>query len=94
MGVQEYAHVHPWTSKVKTGHEPLIPILNNKMLIDMSPRIQRMRMTLLKYSFITEQVKGFDMEHADALSRAPTQKHASHKHQTRSDASYAKTTTP
>jgi hypothetical protein len=59
---------------VETDHKPLIPILNNKMLIDMSPRIQRMRMTLLKYSFTAEHVKGSNMEDADALSRAPTQK--------------------
>ena len=56
---------------VQTDHKPLIPILNNKMLIDMSPRIQRMRMTLLKYSFKAEHVQGTTLLDADALSRAP-----------------------
>lgn len=57
---------------IQTDHKPLIPILNNKMLLDLSPRIQRMKMTLLPYSFTAEHVKSTDLVDADALSRAPT----------------------
>lgn len=56
---------------IETDHKPLIPILNNKQLIEMSPRIQNMRMKLLKYSFTATHVPGKEMEDADALSRSP-----------------------
>ena len=58
---------------IQTDHKPLIPILNNKMLVDMSPRIQRMKMTLLPYTFTAEHVKGTTLKDAHALSRAPTE---------------------
>ena len=58
---------------IQTDHKPLIPILNNKMLVDMSPRIQRMKMTLLPYTFTAEHVKGTTLKDADALSREPTE---------------------
>ena len=58
---------------VETDHKPLIPILNSKQLTEMSPRIQNMRMKLLKYSFTAVHVPGAKMEDADALSRAPHQ---------------------
>ena len=54
-----------------TDHKPLIPILNSKMLCELSARIQWMRMKLLKYSFEAEYCKGKDL--IDAFSRAPTQ---------------------
>ena len=56
---------------VQTDHKPLIPILNTKQLAEMSPRIQDMRMKLLKYTFTAQHVPGNQMEDADALSRAP-----------------------
>ena len=56
---------------VQTDHKPLIPILNSKQIVDMSPRIQEMRLKLLKYTFTAEHVPGTKMEDADALSRAP-----------------------
>ena len=52
---------------IQTDHKPLIPTLNNKMLVDMSPRIQRMKMALLPYTFTTEHVKGTTLKDADAL---------------------------
>ena len=39
----------------------------------MSPRIQRMKMTLLPYTFTAEHVKGTTLKDADALSREPTE---------------------
>ena len=56
---------------VETDHKPLIPILNTKQLTEMSPRIQEMRMKLLRYTFTADHVPGAKMEDADALSRAP-----------------------
>ena len=58
---------------VQTDHKPLIPIINTKQLVDMSPRIQAMRMKQMKYSFTAEYVKGTDLQDADAFSRAPTE---------------------
>ena len=50
---------------IQTDHQPLIPILNNKMLVDMSPTIQRMKMTLLPYTFTAEHVKGTTLKDVD-----------------------------
>ena len=36
------------------------------MLVDMSPRIQRMKMTLLPYTFTTDHVKGTTLKDTDA----------------------------
>ena len=55
-------------------YKPLIPILNNKMLVDLSLRIQRMKVTLLPYNVTVEQVEGTTLKDANALSRAPTDK--------------------
>ena len=59
---------------IQTDHKPLIPILNYKPLAELTPRIQRMRMRLLKFSFSAEYVKGKELADADALSRAPWSK--------------------
>ena len=56
---------------VETDHKPLVPILNYKPLAEMTPRIQRMRMRLLKFDICAQYVKGKDLTDADALSRAP-----------------------
>ena len=58
---------------IVTDHKPLIPILQSKLLGDMSPRIQSMRMRLMKYSFEAEHCPGKDLVDVDAFSRAPTQ---------------------
>ena len=56
---------------VETDHKPLIPILNTKQIAELSPRIQNMRIKLLKYTFQAHHIPGTKMEDADALSRAP-----------------------
>ena len=61
------------TFQIQTDHKPLIPILQSKMLTEMSPRIQNMRFKLLNYSFTVEYCPGKEMIDADALSRAPTE---------------------
>ena len=57
--------------EVCTDHQPLVPILNNKPLVEMSPRFQSLRMKLLRYCFKAVHVPGKDLLDADAFSRAP-----------------------
>lgn len=55
-----------------TDHKPLIPIVNTKGLYDIeNPRLQRMRESLLPYSFVLGWKKGADHAIPDALSRSP-----------------------
>ena len=68
--MSKYLHGLPIFT-VETDHKPLIPILNTHALVDMSPRIQRLRMKLLQYRFNTVYIRGKDNIDADALSRAP-----------------------
>ena len=68
--MSKYIHGLPKFT-IETDHKPLIPILNNKPLSDMTPRIQRMQMKLLKFDFHAEHIKGTDLTDADAMSRAP-----------------------
>ena len=55
-----------YISLQKTDHKLLIPILNNKHLIDMTPRIQQMMMHQLKFSFEALHVKATELNDADA----------------------------
>ena len=68
--MSKYLHGLPIFT-VETDHKPLIPILNTHALVDMSPRIQRLRMKLLQCRFNTVYIRGKDNIDADALSRAP-----------------------
>ena len=57
---------------VQTDHAPLVPILNSKRLDEIeNPRLQRIRMKLMRYHFTATWVKGSTHYAADALSRAP-----------------------
>ena len=67
-----YLHGLPMFT-VSTDHKPLVPILNYKSLVDMSPRIQRLRMKLLQYSFKAEHVPGKELLDSDAFSRSPVE---------------------
>ena len=57
---------------LETDHKPLIPIMNPKLICDLSPRLQFMRMKLLKYNFTASHVPGKDLDDADAFSQPPT----------------------
>ena len=60
------------TFSIFTDHKPLIPILNSKQLDEIeNPRLQRLRMKILEYTFVAAWMKGKDNEGPDALSRAP-----------------------
>ena len=56
---------------IETDHKPLVPILGSKNLEEMSPRIQRLRMRLLRFTFTVSHVPGKSLITADTLSRAP-----------------------
>ena len=71
--MEMYLHGLP-SFRIGTDHKPLVPILNYKPLGEMSPRIQAMRMKLLRHTFKAEHVPGKDLKDADAFSRAPTEK--------------------
>lgn len=59
------------TFHVETDHKPLVPLLGSKNLDEMPPRIQRLRLRLLKYQFTISHVPGKNLVLADTLSRAP-----------------------
>lgn len=56
---------------IETDHKPLIPIINSKLLNELSPRIQRLRMRLLRFRIKANYVPGKDLLDADSFSRAP-----------------------
>ena len=58
---------------VETDHKPLVQILGSKNLEEMSPRIQRLRMRLLRFDFTMSHVPRKSVITTDALSRAPVE---------------------
>ena len=56
---------------VETDHTPLIPLLGHKGLVELPPRIERLRMRLLRFQYTIIHVRGKDLITADALSRQP-----------------------
>ena len=61
------------TFTLLTDHQPLIPILNSMGVADVeNPRLQRLMMKMLPFSFTAKWIKGKDHLAAAALSRYPT----------------------
>ena len=56
---------------IETGHKPLVPLLSAKRLDELSLRVQRFRMRLMRFQFSISHVPGKSLTTADALSRAP-----------------------
>ncbi|XP_064468672.1 uncharacterized protein K02A2.6-like [Ornithodoros turicata] len=56
---------------IETDHKPLIPIFMNKPLDDITPRLQRMKLKLMRHSCDLVHVPGKYLVAADVLSRSP-----------------------
>ena len=56
---------------VETDHKPLVPLLGSKNLDELPPRIQRLRMRLMRFAYSISHVAGKNIATADVLSRAP-----------------------
>ena len=56
---------------IETDHRPLLALLKTKGLDELSPRIQRLSIRLMRYSYKVIYTAGKNLTTADALSRAP-----------------------
>ena len=60
------------TFTLETDHKPLVPLLGTaKSLDQLPPRLQRMKMRLMRFSYNIRHVPGKELYTADTLSRAP-----------------------
>ena len=59
---------------IESDHKPLIPLLNEKHLDALPPRILRFRLRMAKFDYFAVHVPGKLLYTADALSRAPLPK--------------------
>ena len=57
--------------QMETDHKPLLSLLGSQALDALPPRIQRIRMRLMRYSYSISHVPGKCLWTADTLSRAP-----------------------
>lgn len=55
---------------IHTDHKPLVPIFGSKPISELSARLQRFKMRLMRFSFKIEHVPGKNFYTADTLSRA------------------------
>ncbi|XP_054267309.1 uncharacterized protein K02A2.6-like [Macrosteles quadrilineatus] len=56
---------------IETDHKPLVKILSSKNLDDITPRLQRMRLRMMRYSYSVTYTPGKHLAPADCLSRCP-----------------------
>ena len=56
---------------LESDHKPLIPLLGQKDIEQLPPRLQRLRLRLMRYTFEIVHIPGKDLKTADTLSRAP-----------------------
>ena len=59
------------TFTIETDHKPLLSLMKTKSLDLLTPRIQRFRMRMLRFTYDIEFVAGKNLATADTLSRAP-----------------------
>ena len=57
-------------STIETDHKPLIPLLSEKSLDRVPPRIVRFRLALMRYHFKIKHIPGKENQIADCLLRA------------------------
>ena len=56
---------------METDHKPLVPLLGNKELDQLPPRVLRFRLRLARFDYLIVHVPGKFLYTADALSRDP-----------------------
>ena len=56
---------------IETDHKPLLALMKKKNLDELSPRIQRFRMRMMRVSYDVDYTPGKNLLTADTLSRAP-----------------------
>lgn len=56
---------------LETDHKPLVSLFGSKGIDELTPRLQRMRMRLMRYTYDVVYVPGRELTVADALSRSP-----------------------
>lgn len=56
---------------IEADHKPLVELLGSKNLDKLQPRIQRLHMRLMKFTYTILHVPGKNIATADVLSRAP-----------------------
>jgi hypothetical protein len=59
------------TFHIETDHKPLVSLLGNKNL-ELTPKLQRFRMRLMRFRYTISHVPGKDLIIADAISHAPS----------------------
>lgn len=58
---------------IETDHKPLVPIFSSKNLADITPRLQRMKLRMMRFSYDMRHIPGKALITADLLSRKPLQ---------------------
>lgn len=58
---------------IETDHKPLVPILTSQRLEDITPRLQCMKLRMMRYSYEIRHIPGKYLAAADTLSRHPLQ---------------------
>ena len=56
---------------LETDHKPLVSLFGSQTLDALPPRIQRLRMRLMRYTYSIQHIAGKNLITADTLSRAP-----------------------
>ena len=57
---------------IETDHKPLLALMKSKNLDELTPRIQRFRMRMMRFSYRIIHISGKNLTTADTLSRAPS----------------------
>ena len=73
---------------IETDHKPLVPLLGNKSLHSLPPRILRFRLRLACFEYEISHVPGKSLVMADTLSRSPIQSTDSDVHGLQEGAEY------
>ena len=73
---------------IETDHKPLVPLLGNKSLHSLPPRILHFWLRLARFEYEIFHIPGKSLVMADTLSRSPIQSTGSDAHNLQEDAEY------